>query len=114
MIEANELMRGNELLYKGVSVAVRKIDDGAIYCCGGSDNTYFETGWKALSEFSPIPLTDEILSKIVWNVSFTKHEKNSGSYSLIIFNSIFTFKYLHQLQNFHYIIKDGEEMIINL
>ena len=135
MIEANELMRGNELLYKGVSVAVRKIDDGEIYCCGGSDTTYFETGWKPLSEFSPIPLTPELLEK----AGFEKKEMGTSIvYELLLIDSHFEpvrdlklryssknvscevelmpffkdkrkYKYLHEIQNIYHAIK-GEEL----
>lgn len=118
MIKANELRVGN-----------------SIYDRHGN-YIYIQNGWfyivqdiKRLEDYSPIPLTPEILEKCGF-IEKTNREWVIGEnpvtqdyvmvvrYSPIIdgfyfLNGHFKLKYLHQLQNLYFALT-GEELIINL
>ena len=122
MIQANELRIGNWVNFH-------------------NDNTYFEVTeitkeglgvrnetmdtWIEIDEFSPVPLTPEILEKCGFKDSEWEHKTKSEC--LFVGNDIihimdardknYSFtapcKYLHQLQNLYFSLT-GTELIINL
>ena len=116
MIKANDLRIGNIVNYHETDTlfSITEISQKGI----GVKNDEEET-WIELDQFSPIPLTPEILDKVGFEKkeddlghpfhTLSKEKGSIGGYS----NRDSYCEYLHQLQN-NYYWSIGEELQINL
>jgi len=121
MIQPNELRLGNRLSLSGKITAVRGVvydeytDGFGVYC---------ETGIVAISAFTPIPLTEELLVKCGFvDNDTTQYRKDDLIYDggyiyLYSYNDgepdprLAKCEYLHQLQNLIFALT-GEELNVD-